>query len=279
MIAECNPKRFQLRSRTAYESASPCPSAETARSELAATVTTRGPNRSLSNPTGTESASIAIAGAATTSPASNTERSKRVVYVGISGTSAMPSAATSRWNAYRNTTVRRIGGSVRDQAARHVHGLARHVRRGVGEQKDDHLGHLARRSHPAERNARDAAPRELVGIDAAEWSNASEDDVVHRRVDDARTHRVYTDAPRSPRVREAPSQRQHRRLRRAVDGSLVRRAGLAGAGRHVDDRAAVGHLCAERLRQEEERPRIDAHDRVPVVLADLLDPGQPDDPR
>src|SRR4051794_25158208 len=242
MIAEVIPKRVQLRSRTAYEPAIPCPSAETARIELAATVTTRGPTRSLSSPTGTERASIAIAGAATTRPASNTERSNRVVYVGISGTSAMPSAATSRWNVYRNTTVRRIGRSVRDQAARHVHGLARHVRRGVGEQKDDHLGHLARRSHPAERNARNAGSRELVGVDAAERSDASEDDLVHRRVDDAGTHRVHADIPRSPGVREAPGQREHRRLRRAVDGSLVRRAGFPGAGRHVDDRAAGGDL-------------------------------------
>src|SRR3954468_7696195 len=167
MIADVIPKRVQLTSRTAYEPASPCPSADTARIELAATVTTRGPTRSLSSPTGTERASIAIAGAATTRPASNTDRSNRVVYVGISGTTAIPSAATSRWNAYKNATVRRISRSERDEAARHVDGFARHVRRGVGEQKDDHLGHFARRSHPPERNHPDAALRELVGVDAA----------------------------------------------------------------------------------------------------------------
>src|SRR6478736_1137111 len=198
MIAEVIPNSAQLMSRTAYESATACPSADTVRTELAATVTTRGPTRSLSSPTGTESASIAIAGAATTRPASKTERSNRVVYTGISGTTAIPSAATSRWNAYKNATVRRISRSVRDQAARHVDGLARHVRRGVGEQKDDHLGHLARRSHPAERNHPDAVLRELVGVDAAERCDAVENDVVHRRVDDARTHRVDADASRSP---------------------------------------------------------------------------------
>ena len=95
----------------------------------------------------------------------------------------------------------------------------------------------------------------------------------HRRVDEARMHRVHADLVRRVLDRGGLGEDPHCTLR-GVIGRVGVRADDAADGRDVDDRAAAGTLhgryCG--LGAEEDARRVDLHDAVPL-LERLL--GQP----